>query len=494
MNYEEYQRYMRQTMDLGSAVALLSWDKEVYMPPKSIRFRAQQLATLSAMAHHRFTDPEFGESLKKLLDNHTLTDNQRRNITLTIEDFDKEKKLPGSFVEELSRTTAEANHSWVQARKENAYQQFSPYLKKLILLKREEADMRGYAEKPYDALLDIYEPGCTTHFLDSLFSNALPKIIQLIQQIKDFDQVSNEFLFSSYHKDHQWEFGVQLLKSMGYDFDHGRQDISAHPFTISFSPEDVRVTTRIDEHDFSNMTWSCIHEGGHALYEQGLPVEEYGLPLGTSASLGIHESQSRLWENHVGRSIAYWTYWFPLLQEKFPSQLKGVDLSSFYAAINRIAPNLIRTEADELHYHIHVIIRFEIEKALINDQIDVMDLNDFWNEKYQQYMGIDVPDDANGILQDVHWSHGSFGYFPTYSLGSFYAAQFYAKAVADMPHLEAEIQQGKTNALLNWLRSNVHQHGRKNLPNELCENITGEGLNVDHFIKYANEKFLNIYC
>jgi len=494
MKYEEYRRYMQQTMDLGSAVALLSWDKEVYMPPKSIRFRAQQIATLSAMAHNRFTDTSFGESLKKLKDEQTLTESQRRNITLTIEDFEKEKKLPSSFVEELSRTTAEANHHWALARQENAYHQFSPHLKKLIQLKRDEAEMRGYADKPYDALLDIYEPGCTTQFLDSLFGNALPQIIQLIQKIKGYEQISNDFLYTAYPTDNQWQLGIQLLKNMGYDFDYGRQDISAHPFTISFSPEDVRVTTRVDENDFSNMTWSCIHEGGHALYEQGLPAEEYGLPLGTSASLGIHESQSRLWENHVGRSMAYWTYWFPLLKEKFTSQLREQDSKSFYHAINRIAPNLIRTEADELHYHIHVIIRFEIEKALINDQIDVSGLNDFWNEKYKEYMGIDVPDDTNGILQDVHWSHGSFGYFPTYSLGSFYAAQFYAKAVSDMPNLETEIQQGKTNALLNWLRSNVHQYGRKYLPNELCKKVTGEGLNVDYFLKYANEKFLDIYC
>jgi len=280
---------------------------------------------------------------------------------------------------------------------------------------------------------------------------------------------------------------------MGYDFNCGRQDLSAHPFTTSFSPTDVRVTTRVDENDFAYMLWSTIHEGGHALYEQGLSVEDYGLPTGSYISLSIHESQSRLWENHVGRSKEYWTYWYPILKSDFPKNLKKVSLDQFYAGINKIAPNLIRTEADELHYHFHVLIRYEIEKGLIEGTIDTENLDTIWNDKYKEYMGISASDDNTGVLQDVHWGHGSFGYFPTYSLGSFYAAQFYAQAEKDIPKLGKKLSKGRTEPLLSWLRENIHQHGRRYEADELCNMITGESLNVDHFLKYAKDKFLNIY-
>ncbi|MDX1479654.1 MAG: carboxypeptidase M32, partial [Saprospiraceae bacterium] len=288
------------------------------------------------------------------------------------------------------------------------------------------------------------------------------------------------------------EFGLEVLKAMGYDLDHGRQDISPHPFTISFSPEDVRVTTRIDEHDFLNMTWSCIHEGGHALYEQGLPAEQYGLPLGSSASLGIHESQSRLWENHVGRGLPFWEHWYPQLQERFPEQLGGISLERFHQAINRIAPNYIRTEADELHYHLHVMIRYEIEREAINTDLPVARMKALWNDKYEAYLGLDTPDDANGILQDVHWSHGSFGYFPTYSIGSFYAAQFFAAAEAAIPGLDAQIRNGDNSQLLQWLRTEIHAHGRMYDPEDLCQRVTGQQLDVTHFVHYMREKLTQL--
>jgi carboxypeptidase Taq len=300
-------------------------------------------------------------------------------------------------------------------------------------------------------------------------------------------------LFKTYPKDQQWQYGLDLLKQMGYDFGAGRQDISEHPFTTNFSPLDVRVTTRINEQELMSMIGTCLHEGGHGLYEQGLPSEQYGLPLGYAASLGIHESQSRLWENNVGLSKAYWVANFPALKALYPSQLEGVDVELFYAAINQIQPNFVRVEADELHYHLHVLIRYEIEKGLMEGSMQVENLDKIWNEKYKAFLGLDVPDDKLGILQDVHWSEGLLGYFPTYSLGSFYAAQFFHQASKEIPTLSEQLEAGDSSALLAWLREKIHQYGRQYTSEELCQRITGEGLNLKYFMDYAREKYSKIY-
>jgi carboxypeptidase Taq len=280
---------------------------------------------------------------------------------------------------------------------------------------------------------------------------------------------------------------------MGYDFDSGRQDISAHPFSSHFSPQDARVTTRIDENNLSEMIWSCIHEGGHALYEQGILSENYGTPLGNSVSLGIHESQSRLWENHVGRSLEYWKYNYPSLKSLFPDKLKNVDYYKFYEATNNVKPSLIRTNADELTYHLHVLIRYEIEKGLIEGSIDVKDLPTIWNKKYFDYLGIKVPSDSKGVLQDIHWSHVSFGYFPTYTIGSFYAAQFFYKASAEIDNIETKIGNGDFVELLDWLRKKVHIYGERYDAKVLCERITGEELNFKYFMQYVTKKYSKIY-
>ena len=286
---------------------------------------------------------------------------------------------------------------------------------------------------------------------------------------------------------------MQLLKQMGFDFESGRQDISEHPFTTSFSPQDVRITTRIDEADFNNMTWSTIHELGHALYEQGLPASEYGLPLGEACSLSIHESQSRLWENQVGRSLAFWQFHYPSLQQEFPDQFGGVPVEKFYAAINQVEPSLIRTEADEVTYHFHVMIRYELEKKLIEGAISVHDIPAFWNEQYEQYLGVKSADDKKGCLQDVHWSHGSFGYFPTYSLGSFYAAQFFDQAMKDVPSLRDDLAEGRYPSLLAWLRQKIHVNGRFYTSEELCEQVCGQPLDIKHFMQYLLDKYRKIY-
>ena len=286
---------------------------------------------------------------------------------------------------------------------------------------------------------------------------------------------------------------MDLIKQLGFDFDGGRQDIAEHPFTTNFSSQDVRLTTRIDENDFSNMTWSCIHECGHGLYEQGLPATGYGLPLGEYTSLSIHESQSRLWENNVGRSLDCWRYFFPKAQACFPQSLGDISLPDFYKGINKVQPSFIRTEADELTYHFHVQVRYELEKKLIEGSLQAKDIPAWWNEHYHQLLGVVVPDDRQGCLQDVHWSHGSFGYFPTYSLGSLYAAQFFAFAQKNIPDLTMHITNGEYKPLLNWLRTCIHVHGRKFTSEELCNRITGEGLNIDFFMQYASNKYKEIY-
>jgi carboxypeptidase Taq len=291
----------------------------------------------------------------------------------------------------------------------------------------------------------------------------------------------------------QWDYGIDILKQLGYDFEAGRQDLSEHPFTTSFSPLDVRVTTRVDEHNLYDMLWSCIHEGGHALYEQGLSAEEYGMPCGQAVSLGIHESQSRLYENNVGRSFPFWKANYGKLQNTFPENLGAIPLEKFYKGINLVEPSLIRTDADELTYHFHIMIRYEIEKQLIEGSIEVKDLEKVWNDAYKKYLNIEVPSPKKGVLQDVHWAHGGFGYFPTYSLGSFYAAQFFHKIQQEVPNIENDLSNGNAKPLLTWLRTNIHQHGQLYSANELCEKATGEALKFDYFMKYAQKKYRQIY-
>jgi carboxypeptidase Taq len=306
-------------------------------------------------------------------------------------------------------------------------------------------------------------------------------------------QVDDSFLQQHYPKQQQWDFGMDIIKQLGFDFNAGRQDISEHPFTTSFNAADVRITTRIDENDFSNMLWSCIHETGHALYEQGLPGSGYGLPSGEYASLSIHESQSRLWENNVGRGQAFWEHHYVPLQQCFPGQLNNISPERFYKGINKVQPSLIRTEADELTYHFHVMIRYELEKLLIEGNLSTHDIPAWWNEQYEKYLGVKVTDDKNGCLQDVHWSHGSFGYFPTYSLGSFYAAQMFAAIEQSKPSLSEDVKNGDTSAILNWLRQNIHQYGRTFKSEELCAKACGGPLDIQYFLRYLLDKYGNIY-
>ena len=491
--YSTYKTKMQKIADVKYASAVLQWDQETYLPPKGNDFRGQQIATLSEIAHQLFTDKTMGELLEELSLCEDLTSSEKRNIVLSKEDYERNIKLSAAFVRQLSETVNQSYHAWAKARKENSFVLFEQPLHELIQLKKQEADMLGYEQHPYNALMNDYDKGLTVSKVDSLFVELKTPLLNLLDSLKNKRSIDNSFLFQEFKKDNQWEFGLEILNRIGFDFEAGRQDISLHPFTTNFSSKDVRVTTRIDEHDFSNMTWSCLHEGGHALYEQGLPADQYGLPLGEYCSLSIHESQSRLWENCIGRGLPFWQHNFKLLTNSFPKQLKDINIEKFYKGINSVSPSLIRTEADELTYHFHVMIRYEIEKMLIEGSLPTKDIPACWNEMYQKYLGIKVPDDNRGCLQDIHWSHGSFGYFATYSLGSLYAAQLYSTIEKKYPAVSEDLTNGKINSIQDWLKKEIYCNGRYYSSEELCKKATGETLQSSYFIEYATKKFSEIY-
>jgi carboxypeptidase Taq len=491
--YSEYRERMRKIADVRSANALLQWDQETYLPPKGAALRGQQISTLSEIAHGLFADPALGDLLRDLAGSGRLSEDERRNVELTLEDYARNQKYSPSFVRRLSEQVNRTFHSWMEARRQNSFSVYQKDLDALVGLKREEAELLGYVAHPYNALLDEFEKGATVAMIDKTFAGLLPRLKALLDRIAAAPTVDDSFLRQVFPKGEQWDWGMQLIRDLQFDFDGGRQDLSEHPFSTSFGSTDVRITTRIDEADFGNMTWSCIHETGHALYEQGLLPGNYGLPLGEACSYSIHESQSRLWENNVGRGKAFWKHYFPLLQARFPSQLGHIDLDAFYRGINKVEPSLIRTEADEITYHFHVAIRYELEKGLISGDLATADIPAFWNSQYSKWLGVTVPDDKRGCLQDVHWSHGSFGYFPTYSLGSFYAAQFFDTAGKDVAGLEDFLADGNVAPLLSWLRKKIHPFGRKYPSEELCREVTAQSLSIERFIGYLEEKYAGIY-
>jgi carboxypeptidase Taq len=491
--YDVYKTKMQKIADVKYASAVLQWDQETYLPPKGNEFRGRQIATLSEIAHEQFTTDGVGDLLMELNSKDDLSREEKRNVQLSLEDFNRNKKLSSVFVRQLAEAVNIAYHAWAKAKAQNSFDIFLKPLHHLVGLKRQEAEMLGYEKHPYNALMNDYDKGLTVGITDRIFEELKPELITLLDKINDQPQVDDHFLYQYADKDAQWKFGMELLQRIGFDFEAGRQDISLHPFTTNFNSNDVRVTTRIDENDLSNMTWSCLHEGGHALYEQGLPAEQYGLPLGEYCSLSIHESQSRLWENCVGRSLAFWQHNLKLIQAFFPVLLDNISPGQFYKGINKVAPSLIRTEADELTYHFHVMIRYEIEKLLIEGSIETKDIPAYWNDHYQKYLGVTVRDDKTGCLQDIHWSHGSFGYFPTYSLGSMYAAQLYAAIEREMGSLKDEIAAGNNMPVSDWLRKNIYPYGRFYSSEELCKKATGETLQPKYFIDYATRKFTGIY-
>ncbi|MBS1782572.1 MAG: carboxypeptidase M32 [Bacteroidetes bacterium] len=491
--YFQYVETTQKAADFSNAGALLDWDQEVNMPSGSATFRARQSASLAEYAHLLITNDSYGKVLQQLADSAFLNESQRANVMLSLEDFQKHKRLSTSFINTLTNQSSVSFQAWVVAKKNNQFSLFYPQLEKMIALKRQQCDLYGFQTHPYDALLDDYDKGITTIRLDEIFGEVKIQLSELLEKILQKPQVEDVFLHQTFDITSQFSLSIEILKSIGFNFEQGRQDYSEHPFTTSFSPQDVRITTRAEQANFKGLIWSSIHEGGHALYEQGLPPDAYGLPLGMPASLSIHESQSRLWENCVGRSAAFLHYFFPLAKQKFSTEFEHVETSMIYKAINKVQPSLIRTEADELTYHFHVLIRYEIEKALIAGEIQCKDLPTVWKEMYSKYLKVDVPNDTVGVLQDVHWSHGSFGYFPTYSLGSFYAVQFFEAAKSANPNLEHEIQNGNFQFLLQWLRQHVHCYGRQYNSEVLSKLSTGSVLDFSVFLQYAREKYGAIY-
>lgn len=494
-------REMRIITQLRSVAAVLNWDQETYMPPGGARARADQISLILSMSHARFTSADFRRSLGLLVDLSTgkvldnkLTQEEIRMLEMTWRDWRRATVLPVEFVGELARLSAEAQHIWEQARRKCDFGLLAPYMEKIISMKRDEAEYLGYEEVPYDALLENYEPGMTTRQIQALFDILQPALIDLLARINNADVPDrHEILAREYDESGQWEFGMELLRDMGYDFERGRQDRSAHPFTTNFHPTDVRITTRLRSDDLPMGLFSTMHECGHALYEQALNGHYFGTPLCEAISLGIHESQSRLWENYVGRSYNFWKWYYPRLKERFPSQLNDVALDDFYAAVNVVRPSLIRTDADEVTYNLHIMLRFELEQAIINNGLDVSDLPAQWNEGMEKYLGIRPNNDAEGVLQDMHWSMGAFGYFPTYALGNLYGRQIYEAAAVQINNLDDKISTGDLTTLLQWLQENIHQKGRSRTADELIREISGQPLSAKPFINYLEQKYGELY-
>lgn len=489
---------------INSASSVLSWDQETYMPAGGGAARAEQIAVLQGLAHQKLVSPDIEQLLSQWVDPATgqaaeqpgdLWDEPSRSLLREVwRDFSRAKKLPSDFVMTLSRECSLAQQVWAEAKTQNTFAKFLPNLRTVLSLKRQEAQYLGYTDSPYNALLDVYEPGSTIAALQPVFAQLKARLVPLLRQITESHvRIDDSILRHSYDQTRQLEFGRLVLTAMGYDFERGRLDLSAHPFTTSFHPTDVRVTTRVYERELQSCLFSCIHEGGHGLYDQGLDQRYFGTPLGDSVSLGIHESQSRLWENCVGRSRAFWRFFYPVLQQTFHNQLQGVDVERFYAAINCVKPSFIRVEADELTYNLHIMLRFEIEQDLIEGKVQPEDLPALWNQKMKEYLGITPTSDAEGVLQDVHWSFGAFGYFPTYTLGNLYSVQFFEQAKLEIPRLEEGIAAGQLLELRRWLEQKIHRWGRMFTPDHLARRVTGTTISPDPFLSYVEKKYGEIY-
>lgn len=486
---------MKEISALAQAAGLVGWDQETMMPEKGTEARAEQEAALSGVIHEKIIDPKLGEMLRKLAsESATLTEDERVCVREWLRDHEKSAKLPADLVRELSRVASLSYNAWVKARKESDFELYAPWLEKTLELKRRQADAVGYKNIPYDALLDDYEPYMTAEELDPIVNEARKKLVPIVQAICDSKvKIDGGVLTRRYPEAKQEELGRELLVALGLDMKAARLDRSVHPFCAGIAPGDVRITTRYDEKFLPESLYGVIHECGHALYDQGLDVKHLNTPLSEPVSLGIHESQSRLWEKIIGQSREFVSFVYPKLKKRFASQLKGFGPEKFYLAINRVEPSLIRTEADEVTYNLHVALRYELEKALIAGEIKVNDLPGIWNDKMEEYLGVRPSNDAEGVLQDIHWPHGSFGYFPTYLLGNIYAAQQWATICKKISGVKSKIARGDFAPILKWLNENIHRHGRRYTPVELIRVATGESPDAKYFIGYLKSKYGEIY-
>jgi carboxypeptidase Taq len=487
---------LSEVQNINMASAVLGWDQQVLMPPGGAEARADQLATLDKVGHELFTTDEIGQLLEDLAGQDYAYDSAEASlIRVAQRDYEKSRKLSSQLVEELSRTCSLGQQVWTKARAEQDFSQFQEILSKIIDLTRQKAEAYGYDDDIYDALLDDYEPSVKTAEVRRVFEELKAGLVPLVQAIAErSDAVDGTVLQQDFDETAQWDFGMEVLAAIGFDLQRGRQDKSVHPFTTSFSVNDVRLTTRVFKDLFSSGLFGTLHEGGHGLYEQNIEPSLDGSLLAGGTSLGVHESQSRLWENVLGRSKPFWQFYYPRLQQFFPAQLNSVSLETFYGAVNKVEPSFIRVEADEVTYNLHIFIRFELEQALMKQEIKIADLPEAWNAKVKEYLGLTPPNDALGVLQDVHWSAGLFGYFPTYALGNVLSLQFYEQTLRDLPDLPEQFSRGEFGALLAWFREKIHRHGRKFTANELVEEVTGAtSIQAQPYLTYIQNKFSNIY-
>lgn len=492
-NLRKLKERLAQISDVSSANGLLMWDMQTYMPRGGVAGRAEQTATLSRIAHEMLVDAETGR-LFEALDQPDPSSEDGALVRRALREYEKATRLPGELVAEISRATALAEPAWVEARERSEWSLFAPHLEKILPLQREAAEHLGYEDHLYDALLDGYEPGAKKARLEKMFEELKTELVPLIRSISERDGEDREApLYGAFDEKAQQRFGEEVITRFGYDWDRGRQDRTVHPFCIGLTPGDVRITTRFDPGWLSPALFGTMHETGHALYEQGVDSAYARTPLGGGTSMGVHESQSRLWENLVGRSRPFWSHFYPGLQEAFPEALGGVNVEEFYRAINVVSPSQIRVEADEVTYNLHILVRFELEVALIEGSLSSSDLPSAWNAKMEEYLGVTPENDATGALQDVHWSAGLFGYFPTYTIGNILSVQLFEEAVEALPAIPDQIAEGEFSTLLGWLRENVHRHGSRYYPEELIERVTGHTLDTAPYLKYLKNKFGELY-
>lgn len=481
---------MQELRDLAGVIGLATWDQETYLPKGAEAGRAAQLGTMQALHHERLVDPKLGDWLA---DARPATPDETAMVRVLKKERDRAVKIPAPLVKALAEAQSHALSAWKEAREDKDFKRFQPHVQKLLQLRREMADAWGHDGERYDALLENYEPGMRVSRLLPVLAGLRSKLVPLVQAIDARPPPKRIFEGKKFDAEAQWSFTMHLLEAMGFDLERGRQDRSTHPFTGGTGLHDVRLTTRVFEHLPLSSVFSTIHEGGHGLYEQGFDPQHERTTLAQTPSMGIHESQSRLWENVIGRSQAFWTYFYPRYQLAFPEQLKDVPLSDFLREVNRVERSFIRVEADEVTYNLHIVLRTELEVELIRGNLQAADLEGAWNEKTKDLLGLEVTSVNQGVLQDIHWAYGEFGYFPTYALGNLYAASLWKAMNRDIKGLEDSIRSGELAPVKNWLREKVHREGFRHDAETLITRVTGAGLNDDDFVSYLKMKYGTLY-
>jgi carboxypeptidase Taq len=494
---EQLKQRLLEINDLNSAAALLNWDQSTYMPPGGAAARGRQMATLGRLAHEKFTDPEIGrllDSLAGYADSLPYDSDEASLIRVTRKEYDKATRVPPALLSEFYGHSSAAYQVWAKARPENDFAAVTPYLEKTLDLSRRIADCFPGYDHIADPLIDFSDEGMKAESIRTLLAELRQEMVPLLESITSQPEIDDSCLHQHYAEADQLAFGEMVIRQYGYDFQRGRQDKTHHPFMTKFSLGDVRITTRVKENDLGEALFSTLHEAGHAMYEQGIRRDLEGTPLAVGTSAGVHESQSRLWENLVGRSRPFWQHYYPQLQATFPDQLNDVSLDTFYRAVNKVQRSLIRTDADEVTYNLHVMIRFDLELALLEGSLAIKDLPEAWHGRYQSDLGLQAPDDRDGVLQDVHWYSSTIGgSFQGYTLGNIMSALFYEQALQQHPSIPDEIAQGQFESLHGWLRENIYQHGSKFTANELIERVTGGPLTITPYINYLRQKFGEIY-